>query len=184
MSSQTIVRGVRTLIQNKLLPHVPVRWDKQVRFGLEAYALREFASATSNARMVVANPNTASSKARRLLGNMKLAKTLGVIFNGLGLVRPSSYVNIDHSDMNGLMVLAGAVQTRHGRALPCLLETTYSERLSGRNDELPRKRQLRWDMQASRPSPAIPLTPCRTSMTVWASGHASSLTGASAMRAL
>jgi hypothetical protein len=65
---------------------------------------------------VAANPNTASSKSRRLLGNVPLTDHLGMVFDNLLLVRPGNYVNVDHSDMNGLMVLAGAVQTRKGRA--------------------------------------------------------------------
>ena len=61
-----IVRGIRTLIQNKLIPAVDSRWSSQFSFGLEAYVLREFNSASINTQMVVAN---ASSKSRRLLGN-------------------------------------------------------------------------------------------------------------------
>lgn len=61
MPSADIVRGVRTLVQSKLVPAIPNHWAKQVQFGLEAYALRPFESASSNARQVVPNANTASS---------------------------------------------------------------------------------------------------------------------------
>jgi hypothetical protein len=143
MPSNTILRDIRSLIQTKLLPHVATQWQSQTSFGLEAYALKPFQSATGNARMVVRNANTASSKSRRLLANLKLASHLGTVFDQLHLVRPSSYVNIDHSDMNGLLALVGAVQTRKGRALPCLIETTYSEKLSAREDASPREQALR-----------------------------------------
>jgi hypothetical protein len=129
MSSTDIVRDSRVLIQNKLLPAVPRKWLPQFRFGIQAYSLQTFQSATGNARRVVVNPNTAARKSERLLANVNLADQLGVIFDALQLVRPSSYVNVDHSDMNGLTALVGAVQTRNGRAIPCLVETTYSDRL-------------------------------------------------------
>ncbi len=141
---------VRSQIQNKLLPEVSPRWQEQVSFGLSAYAMNEFHSAASNARMVVANSNTAVSKSERLLANQKLANQFGKLFDSLSLVKPTSYVNIDHSHMNGLTALVGAMQTRKGRALPCLVETTYSEDLSARDDAPPREQSLRWNKQAAR----------------------------------
>lgn len=143
MPSPDIVRGVRTLIQNKLLRVVPKKWQPQVRFGLQAYALQTFQSATGNARRVVANGNTAARKSERLLANHKLADQLGSLFDQFGLVHPGSYVNVDHSDMNGLTALVGAVQTGMGRAIPCFVETTYSDRLAAREDAPPRKKLLR-----------------------------------------
>jgi len=143
MSSTDIVRDSRTLIQNKLLQAVPKKWQHQVRFGLQAYALQTFQSATGNARRVVANPNTAARKSERLLANEKLANYLGSVCDRLNLVKPSGFVNVDHSDMNGLTALVGALQTRLGRAIPCFVETTYSDRLSARKDAPPRKQALR-----------------------------------------
>jgi IS4 transposase len=93
--------------------------------------------------MVLSNANTAARKSERLLANSKLAEHLATVFDGLGLVQPSSFVNVDHSDMNGLTALVGAVQTRKGRAVPCMVETTYSDRLSARDDAPPRRRLLR-----------------------------------------
>ena len=129
MSSQNIVRDICTKIQNQLLPSVPRRWQKQLHFGLQAYGLRAFQSATGNARMMTPNPKTGIRKSERLFRNGKLADALGSVFDSLGLVKPGSYVNVDHSDMNGLTALVGAIQTRNGRAIPCFVETTYSDRL-------------------------------------------------------
>ena len=143
MSSNNIVRGVRTHIQKQLLPSVPSRWGKQLSFGLQAYGLRAFTSATGNARMVVPKPRTGIRKAERLFQNHKLADSLGNAFDSLGLVKPSSFINVDHSDINGLTALVGAVQTRKGRAIPCMVETTYSDRLPSLPDAPPRKRALR-----------------------------------------
>ena len=69
MTSTDIVRDCRTLIQNKLLEVVPTKWLPQAAFGLEAFALRTFQSAGSNARMVVPNVSTARSKVYRLLNS-------------------------------------------------------------------------------------------------------------------
>jgi hypothetical protein len=118
MLSPNIVRDTRALIQNKLLPAVNTKWLLQFQFGLESFCLRPFQSAGSNARSVVANTNTAASKTLRLFQNLALAEHLGAVFDTLGLVRPGDYVNVDHSDMNGLTALVGAKQTRNGRAIP------------------------------------------------------------------
>jgi len=143
MPSTDIVRGIRTLTQKQLMPAVPLRWQRQFSFGLQAYGLRAFQSASSNARMVGVKTATAMRKKERLFGNNKLANQLGSAFDALGLVKPTSFVNIDHSDMNGLTALVGAVQTRKGRAIPCMVETTYSDRLPARDDVPPRKKALR-----------------------------------------
>ena len=143
MPSPSIVRGIRRRIQNQLIPSVSSRWSKQLSFGLRAYGLQAFQSAAGNARMTGKNTKTALRKQERLFANHKLAGQLGVVFDGLKLVKPTSYVNIDHSDMNGLMALVGAIQTRNGRAIPCMVETTYSDRLSARKDAPPRKQALR-----------------------------------------
>ena len=143
MPSPDIVRGIRTQIQNKLLPATNRYWRSQLAFGLQAYGLHAFQSAASNARMAVGNAHTAARKVERLFQNQDLADNLGTVFDSLKLVQPSSYVNVDHSDMNGLTALVGAVQTKIGRAIPCFVETTYSDRLSAREDTPPRKQALR-----------------------------------------
>jgi len=143
MPSTDIVRGIRTRIQKQLVPAIPKHWQKQFSFGLQAYGLKAFQSASGNARMVGVKTATAIRKKERLFNNQKLADKLGDAFNSLGLVKATSFVNVDHSDMNGLTALVGAVQTRKGRALPCMVETTYSDRLSARDDAPPRKKALR-----------------------------------------
>ncbi len=88
---------------------------------LEAFALRPFQSTGSNARSVVHNRNTASSKMLRLLQNVQLAEHLGTVFDSLNLVKAASYLNVDHSDVDGLTALVGAIQTRNSRAIPAML---------------------------------------------------------------
>ncbi len=103
MPPTNIVRDIRTRIQNQLVLAVPKRWVKQFNFGLKAYGLQAFQSAAGNARMVVTRPGTAARKSERLFLNTSLTDTLTTVFDSLNLVKPSSYVNIDHSDMNGLV---------------------------------------------------------------------------------
>jgi hypothetical protein len=149
MPSPSIVRDARTLVQNKLLPAVGSKWLPQFQFGLEAFCLRPFQSAGSNARSVVANTNTAASKTLRLLQNLALAEHLGSIFDTLSLVHPGDYVNVDHSDQDGLTALVGARQTRNGRAIPCFIETTYAHHIPNDSDK-PRWQRLRAAMLAAR----------------------------------
>jgi hypothetical protein len=149
MPSPNIVRDIRTLIQSHLLPSVPTKWWPQLAFGLEAFSLRPFQSAGSNARTVVANANTAASKTLRLLGNEKLAAQLGSVCDALNLVRPGSFVNVDHSDMDGLTALVGAVQTRNGRSIPAFVETTYAHHIPSDSDK-PRWQKLRAAMVLAR----------------------------------
>lgn len=149
MPSPSIVQDSRSLIQNKLLPSMPTKWWPQLAFGLEAFALRPFQSAGSNARSVVANANTAASKMLRLLKNQKLADQLGSVFDQLHLVKPGSYVDVDHCDLDGLTALVGAVQTKNGRAIPCMVETTYAHCIPAASHK-PRWQRLRRDMRFCR----------------------------------
>jgi len=150
MSSTDIVRDSHALIQNKLLPRVPRKWLPQLQFGFQAYSFTTYQSATGNARRVIANPNTAARKSERLLANAKLADQLGCVFDQLNLVKPTSYVNVDHSDMHGLTALVGAVQTRNGRAIPCFVETTYALHIPAHEDASSHWKQLRQDMLRAR----------------------------------
>ena len=150
MSSPSIVRGIRTRIQNQLLPGVPNRWRAQLSFGLQAYGLRAFQSASGNARMVVANAHTGLRKAERMFQNTALTDHLGEVFDQLRLIKPTSFVNIDHSDMHGLTALVGAVQTRKGRAIPCMVETTYAHHIPAHEDAAPHWKKLRAAMKAAR----------------------------------
>lgn len=149
MPSKDIVRDIRVLVQNKLQPQVPRKWIPQFTFGTQAFSLRTFQSANGNARMVVGNPATAATKCDRLLANLRLAAYVGTVFDSLGLIRPGSFVNVDHSDIHGLTALVGAKQTRNGRAIPCFVETTYAHHIPADSDK-PRWQKLRAAMVLAR----------------------------------
>ncbi len=76
MPSNNIVRGIRAKIQNQLVPAIPGRWQKQFSFGLQAYGLKAFQSASGNARTVGVKAATAIRKKERLFQNEGLADQL------------------------------------------------------------------------------------------------------------
>lgn len=149
MPSQDIVRDIHALVQKQILPNVPKKWLSQFNFGIQAYSLKPFQSVASNARSVVAHMHTATRKGERLLANVKLGEQFGAIVDGLNLVRHGSYVNVDHSDMHGLTALVAAVQTRNGRAIPCMVETTYALQIPA-NSTQPKWQRLRAAMRLTR----------------------------------
>ncbi len=65
MPSKDIVRDIQVLIQKQILPGVPKKWLTQFNFGVQAYSLKPFQSAASNARSVVAHMHTATRKGDR-----------------------------------------------------------------------------------------------------------------------
>jgi len=143
MSPTSIIPNINALTQTKLLPNVKKKWQQQLMFGLKAFALRPFQSTSGNARQIISNPNTASRKSERLLANNCLANQFGVLFDALCHIKPSHFINCDHSDLFGLTAFVGAVQTTKGRAVPCLIETTYSDRLPSMPTAPKRRQKLR-----------------------------------------
>lgn len=152
MPSTDIVRDIHVLVQNQIIPNVKKKWLIQFNFGLQAYSLKPFQSVASNARSVIAHAHTATRKGERLLANTKLGEQFGAIVDLLSLVRPNSYINVDHSDMHGLTALVGAIQTRNGRAIPCMLETTDALHIpsNASNTSSPKWKKLRKAMNAAR----------------------------------
>lgn len=142
-STVSILRASTNVVKQHILPAVPKVWLRQVAFGVTALSLRPLVSCNANARMTDAARGTAESKMTRLLDNAKLPAKLADIVADLGLVTEHSYVNVDHSDFNGLVALVFALQTRIGRALPIFLETSYSGKLSARDDAPKRTKKLR-----------------------------------------
>jgi hypothetical protein len=129
MSSHTTIQDIKQILDKRILPSVSHYHQEQVRFGILAYGLRPFQSLASGGRVASGNIYTARRKVERLFSNKTLSYSCGAIYDLLGLVKPSSLVNIDHSDMNLLTALVGAIQTKAGRAVPCLVETTYSHHI-------------------------------------------------------
>src|ERR1700683_200586 len=142
-STISILRASTNVVKQRILPVVPKVWLRQVTFGVSTLSLQPLVSCNANARMSGLSRGTAESKMARLLRNTKLPAKLASIVAELGLVTEHSYVNVDHSDFSGLVALVFALQTRIGRALPIFLETSYSGKLSAREDAPKRTRKLR-----------------------------------------
>lgn len=149
MPSLNIVQAIHATVASKMTPVVPKKWQHQFNLGFQAYSLKPFQSVAGNARSVVANSNTAARKSERLLANNRLAESFGTLFDQLRLVRPSSFVSVDHSDMHGLTALVGAIQTRKGRSVPCFVETTYALQIPA-HSPMPSKQRLRRAMVLAR----------------------------------
>jgi len=143
MPSPKIIPSCANIVQRNLLPNIPSKWRHQFKFGVQALTLKPFSSLASNARQTVRNPHTASTKIDRLIGNLGLAEALSAAAVNLGFIHPTSIVACDHSDFNGLSAFVGAVQTRRGRAVPCLIEAAYSLRLPAHNQTTKRKQAMR-----------------------------------------
>ncbi len=143
MSSPSILGATRKIVQTKIAPQVPRVWVRQVSFGIAALSLTRLTSCNANARTTGISRGTAESKMSRLLKNSKLPSTMATIVAKLELVTQHSYVNVDHSDFNGLVALVFAVQTKIGRALPIFQESSYSGKLSARSDAPKRTKLLR-----------------------------------------
>jgi hypothetical protein len=143
MLSAPILVSCQKIVQTHVLPLAPTDWRAQIDFGLSALAFRPLVSLNANARTVGGKRNTAEVKMTRLLHNEGLLETFGAMVVSLGFVTPTSFVNVDHSDVNGLVALACAVQTKLGRALPVFVRTAYSGKLSARDDAPKRTKAMR-----------------------------------------
>jgi hypothetical protein len=143
MSSSVNISAYARIIQQQFIPALPEYWGHLFKFGVQALTLKPFVSLASNARQTVANPDTASTTMDRLVGNPGLAKALAQTVAGLGMITPRTILACDHSTFNGLMAFVGAIQTRRGRAVPCLVETLYSQHLPASTTAPKRKQKLR-----------------------------------------
>lgn len=143
MLSAPILVSCQKLVQVHVLPLVAKKWRGQMDFGMAALAFRPLVSLNANARTVGGKRNTAEVKMTRLLHNENLPESLGQIVASLQFVKPTSFVNVDHSEFNGLVALACAVQTKTGRALPVYVGTAYSGKTCARDDVSKRTRALR-----------------------------------------
>lgn len=121
-----IVHKTVQIIQRDFLPFVSAKHIHQFRFGIQAFTLSSFETLKSNARLVVANPNTAHSKMHRLTTNADIINSFHSIVNNCSLITKESIIIIDFSDFCGFQTLTFALQTHDGRAIPIFFDTiTY-----------------------------------------------------------
>ncbi len=120
------IDSYKKLVQKMCIPAIKLGQRRQFLFGLNALAARPFVSLNSNARTTLASRSAAESKMARLLRNTRLQQQIAKLHLRLSGVKPTSLVNVDHSEFNGLSVLLFGMQTRIGRAIPIYLETMPS----------------------------------------------------------
>ncbi len=149
MSSKVTIPAYARIVQQQFIPALPDYWSHLLRFGIQALTLKPFVSLASNARQTIAHPDTASTTMDRLVGNSGLAKALAQTVASLGMITPRTILACDHSTFNGLMAFVGAIQTRRGRAIPCLVETLYSQHLPAGKTAPKRKQKLRLARKAA-----------------------------------
>lgn len=106
------------LIQTNILPQVKPKHKSLFQFGLQAFSLTAFSSLNSNARSIIENVNTASSKVYRLVSNEGILSDFNSILKSSNLVGDRSLVNVDFSTFCGFETLSLATQTQSGRAIP------------------------------------------------------------------
>jgi len=124
---QNISKSVMTIIDQLLLPAIPLKQISLFKFGLATLSLHPFISLNSNARMWgECIRATAESRIYRLMINKALlgcCKKLITLFVSLGIITCLSKVNIDFSTFCGkesskpFQVLAFGLQTYLGRAI-------------------------------------------------------------------
>lgn len=107
---------------NRAQTHIPPQLHQLFSFGCYSLALQHVVSIRGNARLHITNYHTAKSKAYRLCKNRRWSVVFPQLLTQLGVVTATSRVAIDFSTFGPFQVLAFAVQTRRGRALPVYFE--------------------------------------------------------------
>lgn len=103
---------------NQVFPYIPKQLSRLFSFGFWALSGERVSSVRGNARLIVANPNTAKTKAWRLLKNRRWKHIIPILLRKFKLVTSDSIVCLDFSDFHGWQILMFAIQTYDGRALP------------------------------------------------------------------
>lgn len=114
----SIVGQTRKFVMTRILSQVKPKQQELFSFGLKSLTFTPYESLGSNARLVIKNISTASSKIYRLMSNKTLLKNFYRLVRESGLVQKTSLVNVDFSTFCGFETLCFGVQTGTGRAIP------------------------------------------------------------------
>lgn len=117
----SILGQTKRFVMTRILSVVKPKHQKLFSFGIQALTLTSYESLGSNARLVIQNVSTASSKIYRLMSNKTMVHNFSKLVRLSRLVQKTSLVNIDFSTFCGFQTLAFGVQTGKGRALPVWL---------------------------------------------------------------
>lgn len=114
----SIVGQTRKFVMTRILSQVKPKHQSLFSFGLQALTLTPYDSLGSNARLVIKNIATASSKIYRLVSNKTVVSNFPKLVVLSRLVQKTNLVNVDFSMFCGFQTLVFAVQTSVGRAIP------------------------------------------------------------------
>lgn len=114
----SIVGQTRKFVTTRILSVVKPKHHQLFSFGLQSLTLTPYESLGSNARLIIKNISTASSKIYRLVSNKTVVDNFPTLIASSGMVQKTSLVNVDFSTFCGFQALVFAVQTSAGRALP------------------------------------------------------------------
>jgi len=113
-----IIAQTNSFVTTHILPFVKPKHKKLFSFGMQALSFTHYTSLGSNARQIIANAHTASSKMYRLMKNKVLVDNFHKLIVVSHLVTKQSLINVDFSTFCGFQSLVFALQTNIGRALP------------------------------------------------------------------
>lgn len=113
-----IVGQTRKFVTTRILSSVKPKHQRLFSFGLQALTFTPYDSLGSNARLVVKNVSTASSKIYRLVSNKTLVHVFPRLVALSGCINTTSLVNVDFSTFCGFQALCFGAQTGNGRAIP------------------------------------------------------------------
>jgi DDE family transposase len=113
-----IVGQTRRFVTKRILSNVKPKHQKLFEFGIRALTFTPYDSLGSNARLVVENVYTASSKIYRLVSNKTILNNFPKLVSMSGFIKRSSLVNVDFSTFCGFQALCFGVQTGKGRCIP------------------------------------------------------------------
>ena len=113
-----IIGQTGRFVTTRILSFVKPKHQSLFSFGIQALTLTAYESLGSNARVIVENVSTASSKIYRLVSNKTVLSNFHRLVRESGLVKRSSLINVDFSSFCGFETLCFAVQTGAGRAIP------------------------------------------------------------------
>jgi hypothetical protein len=85
---------------------------------MQALSFTQYTSLGSNARQIVENAHTASSKMYRLMSNKTIIANFHTLLATSGLIKKERLINVDFSTFCGFQALVFAAQTSKGRAIP------------------------------------------------------------------
>ena len=114
----SIVGQTRKFVTTRMLSFVKPKHHVLFSFGLQALTLTPYDSLGSNARLVIKNIATASSKIYRLVSNQTVLQNFHRLVTESNFVTRISFVNVDFSTFCGFETLCFGVQTGKGRTIP------------------------------------------------------------------